>query len=223
MLCTKVGGSQLLLGGNPGPNAAPQNTHELCSLPSPGRWYPTRSPQAPVDEDKEGDADGEALLADADGLQDPRVPQLTADHVGLEEPRLLGRRWGEASAPARADPCPPHSPCRRRQAALASPWAGKPQASSHLFVVGFETAHKEGVAPAMERTRRSQGTGDKASLATSGSDLAVTLLLPAWCMGWLPTLPTLTSPSFPPGPGATAGTGQPRWEPCTAASWCCSS
>lgn len=36
-------------------------------------------------------------------------------------------------------------------------------------------------------------------------------------------LPAPTSPSSPPGPGATAGSGRPRWEPCSAASWCCSS
>lgn len=75
----------------------PRATAQLGTLPQtlPGvtsSETPPRAPPAPVDEDKEGDADGEALLADADGLQDARVAQLAADHVGLKQPRLLGTR-----------------------------------------------------------------------------------------------------------------------------------
>lgn len=100
---------------------------------------------------------------------------------------------------------------------------GQESPGSHLLVVGFEAAHKEGVAPVAERPCQPHRTGDKASPATSGSGPAVTLLPTAQCTAWLPTLPTLTSPSSPPAPGVTAGTVRPRWEPCTAVSWCCSS
>lgn len=63
--------------------------------PLPAQLFPLEEPEAaPLDEDLEGDADREALFADANGLQEPRVPQLAADDVCLEEPRLLSQREG---------------------------------------------------------------------------------------------------------------------------------
>lgn len=104
-LCINTRGSQLPLWVNPSPNAAPKApTSSVVSPGWDGSAQPAAPDRAPVEEDDEGDADGVALLADADGLQDPRVPQLGLDHVSLKEPRLLGWGWGEASATAWANP-----------------------------------------------------------------------------------------------------------------------
>lgn len=43
----------------------------------------------PFNERLEGDANGEALFADADGLQNSRVPQLAADYIRLKKSWLL--------------------------------------------------------------------------------------------------------------------------------------
>lgn len=150
----KLGGSQLPTVGSP----------ELAVLdPQP----PPCTPPAPVNEDEERDADGEALLADADGLQDARVTQLAADHIGLEEPWLLGGQGVKPWWP--------------RGQILTSEGQGDTRTHvaprthrAHLLVVGFEAAHKEGVAPMLERHH--QGTGDKAGLATR--DLGPTVPLP---------------------------------------------
>lgn len=45
--------------------------------------------RTPEEEDVEVHPDGIALFADADGLQDARVPQLTADQLVLKHGSLL--------------------------------------------------------------------------------------------------------------------------------------
>lgn len=48
--------------------------------------------RTPEEEDVEVHPDGIALLADADGLQDARVPQLTADQLVLKHGSLLKKK-----------------------------------------------------------------------------------------------------------------------------------
>lgn len=152
----KLGGSQLPAVGSP----------ELAVIkPQPSPC----TPQAPVDEDEERDADGEALLADADGLQDTRVAQLAADHISLKQSWLLGEQEVK-----------PWWPCGK---ILTSKGCGDLRTHmtprthrAHLLVVGFEAAHKEGVAPVLEKHH--QGTGNEASLATRDVG-PTTPLLPA--------------------------------------------
>lgn len=47
---------------------------------------------SPKEEDVEVHPDGKALFADADGLQDARVPQLTADQLVLKDSSLLKKQ-----------------------------------------------------------------------------------------------------------------------------------
>lgn len=131
-LCINTRGSKLPLWVNPSPNAAPKAP--TSSVVSPG-WdggaQPAAPDRAPVEEDDEGDADGVALLADADGLQDPRVPQLGPDHVSLKEPWFLGWGWGEPSATAWADP---HPPCAHTLPVPAGQGAQAPAALTFLLL-----------------------------------------------------------------------------------------
>lgn len=48
--------------------------------------------RTPEEEDVEVHPDGVALFADADGLQDARVPQLTADQLVLKHASLLRKK-----------------------------------------------------------------------------------------------------------------------------------
>lgn len=51
---------------------------------------------APEEEDVEVHPDGVALFADADGFQDARVPQLTADQLVLKHGSLLKKKKKQA-------------------------------------------------------------------------------------------------------------------------------